>query len=57
VSFYRPSDQRLDFEIPISLSSSKMLIPDEVLAGGRWDIKIRWHYEGQELLFKKQITY
>ena len=57
VSFYRPSDQRLDFEIPISLSSSKMLIPDEVLAGGRWDVKIRWHYEGQELLFKKQITY
>ncbi|MDP2060657.1 MAG: FixH family protein [Flavobacteriaceae bacterium] len=57
VSLYRPSDQHLDFEIPISLSSSQMLIPDEVLAGGRWDIKVRWQYENQKLLFKKQITY
>lgn len=57
VSLYRPSDQHLDFEIPISLSSSQMLIPDQMLAGGRWDIKVRWQYDGQKLLFKKQITY
>lgn len=57
VSLYRPSDQHLDFEIPISLSSSQMLIPDQMLAGGRWDIKVRWKYDGQKLLFKKQITY
>ncbi|MFL9843199.1 FixH family protein [Flavobacterium rhizosphaerae] len=47
VSLYRPSDQRLDFEIPISLSNHPyLLIPKKGLAGGRWDITVDWAYEG-----------
>lgn len=57
VSLYRPSDQRLDFEIPISLSSSLMLIPDSLLVGGRWDITVNWQYQGEPLLYKKQLFY
>jgi hypothetical protein len=55
ISLYRPSDQSLDFEIPISLSSSNLLIPEDVLAGGRWDIYIDWSYEDTEYFNKKGI--
>ncbi|MEC4114250.1 FixH family protein [Myroides pelagicus] len=45
VSLYRPSDQTLDFDIPISLSSSNLLIPNTKLgSGGRWDISVEWSY-------------
>src|SRR5690606_19873685 len=55
ISLYRPSDEKLDFEFPISLSSSNLLIPEEVLAGGRWDIYIDWSYESTEYFNKKGI--
>src|SRR5690606_13964030 len=55
ISLYRPSDEKLDFEIPISLSSSNLLIPRNVLADGRWDIIIDWKYEGTEYFNKKSI--
>lgn len=56
ISLYRPSDEKLDFEIPISLSSSNLLIPRNVLADGRWDIAIDWKYEDTEYLNKKSIS-
>jgi hypothetical protein len=56
VSLYRPSNQKLDFEIPISLSSSNLLIPKTNLVDGRWDISIEWEYEGKEYLNKKEIS-
>ncbi len=55
ISLYRPSDEKLDFEIPISLSSSNLLIPRNVLADGRWDIYVDWKYEGTEYFNKKSI--
>ncbi|MGG7036527.1 MAG: FixH family protein, partial [Flavobacterium sp.] len=38
VSLYRPSNQKLDFDTPISLSGSDLLIPKNNLVGGLWDI-------------------
>ncbi|RAR50962.1 FixH family protein [Flavobacterium lacus] len=55
VSLYRPSNLKLDFEVPISLSGSHLLIPKNNLVGGRWDISIDWTYEGKEILTKKTI--
>ncbi|MEZ4837830.1 FixH family protein [Flavobacterium sp.] len=55
VSLYRPSNQKLDFEVPISLSGPYLLIPKNNLVGGRWDISIDWTYEGKEILTKKTI--
>jgi nitrogen fixation protein FixH len=52
VSLYRPSSQKLDFEIPISLSSPHLLIPKSNLAGGLWDISIDWEYDGVKYLNK-----
>lgn len=55
VSLYRPSNKKLDFEVPISLSGSHLLIPENTLVGGRWDISIDWTYDGKEILTKKTI--
>ena len=56
VSLYRPSSQKLDFEIPISLSSPHLLIPKSNLAGGLWDISIDWEYDGVKYLNKDSFT-
>ena len=56
VSFYRPSSQKLDFEIPISLSSPHLLIPKSNLAGGLWDISIEWNYDGVNYLNKDSFN-
>lgn len=56
VSLYRPSSQKLDFEIPISLSSSNLLIPKTKLTGGRWDISVDWSYQGKGYLNKEKVN-
>jgi nitrogen fixation protein FixH len=55
VSLYRPSNKKLDFEVPISLSSSTLLIPKKSLVGGQWDINMEWQYEGKSYLTKETI--
>jgi nitrogen fixation protein FixH len=57
VSLYRPSSQKLDSEIPISLSSPRLLIPKSNLVSGRWDISVDFEYEGKKYLSKKTIYY
>lgn len=57
VTFYRPSNKNLDFDVPISLSNTHLLIPDERLLAGRWDIKISWEYEGEMYLHKESVVY
>lgn len=57
VSLYRPSNKHLDFDLPISLSQDYLLIPDNRLLDGRWDIKVSWEYKGEAYLFKEKTTY
>ncbi|AIG29959.1 cytochrome Cbb3 oxidase maturation protein CcoH [Flavobacterium psychrophilum] len=56
VSLYRPSNKNLDFEIPISLTNTTLLIPKKSLVGGRWDINMEWQYDGKSYL-TKEIVY
>jgi len=56
VSLYRPSNQKLDNDFQISLSTSNLLIPKSDLAGGRWDIIVDWQYEGKNYLNKEMLT-
>lgn len=55
VAFYRPSDKKFDFEIPISLSGSSINVPKSKLLGGRWNINMEWQYEGKKYLTKEII--
>lgn len=55
VSLYRPSNKKLDFEVPISTSSPTLLIPKSRLVGGLWDITLAWQYEGKDYIYKQNI--
>ncbi len=57
VFLYRPSNKQLDFEANISLSKPYLLIPDNRLVDGRWNIKIDWQYNGKSYLYKTPINY
>ena len=56
VSLYRPSNKKLDFQIPISLSdATTLLIPIKSLVGGRWGVNMEWQYDGKSYLSKETI--
>lgn len=57
IFLYRPSNKQLDFEIPISISKSYLLMPDKRLLGGRWNIEINWQYNNTNYFYEKEITY
>ncbi len=57
VFLYRPSNKQLDFETAISLSGTYLLIPDNRLVDGRWNMKIDWQYNGKSYLFKAALNY
>jgi hypothetical protein len=57
VSLYRSSNKKLDFEIPISISGSTLLIPNKSLVGGLWDISLQWNYDGKNYISKETIYF
>lgn len=57
VSLYRPSNKRLDVDLPIHLSDVRLLIPNKGLVEGRWDITVFWEYQNEKYLHKESITY
>lgn len=57
VFLYRPSSQKLDFDLPIYLTNSNFLIPKRSLVGGLWDISVDWTYENTSYLNKETIYY
>lgn len=57
VSLYRPSNKLLDYEFPISISNNYLLIPENRLLDGRWDIKVFWEFKGEAYLFKESVVY
>ena len=57
ISLYRPSNQKLDFETKISLSSPIMLIPNHKLVGGLWEISIHWNVGELTYLIKETVYF
>ena len=55
VAFYRSSNKKFDFNVPIILSGSSLNIPKKRLLGGRWEINMEWQYEGKQYLTKETI--
>lgn len=55
VVFYRPSNKKFDFEVPISITTAVLTVPKEKLLGGRWDINMEWQYEGKQYLTKEVV--
>ncbi len=58
IHLYRPSNKVLDFEIPLTgLETNEVIIPDEKMINGRWNIMVNWTYKNKEYLFKKEINH
>ncbi len=56
VFLYRPSNKQLDFEIPISISNTYLLVPEKRLLDGRWNITVSWRHKNKDYLFKKELN-
>jgi nitrogen fixation protein FixH len=57
VFLYRPSNKQLDFQLPLKLTGTKLLIPGDRLLEGRWNITIEWEQEGTAFLYRDEIVY
>lgn len=57
VFMYRPSNKQLDFVKKISLSNHSLLVADERLLDGRWNIRVEWYVGENAYLYKKEIIY
>lgn len=55
VSLYRPSNKKLDLEIPISLENQEMIIPAEKLVEGKYKLSINWKSNETTYLYKKDL--
>lgn len=40
VKFYRPSSEKLDFQLPLKIEDTRMFIPKELLQKGLWKVDI-----------------
>jgi hypothetical protein len=57
VNLYRPSNEKLDFELPLRSSDNRFLVPADHLVEGRWNISIKWEFNGKPYLFRSKLTY
>ena len=57
IFLYRPSNKALDSHIEININQHKLLISEEALVSGRWDIVIDFTYNNQKYFYKEQIIY
>lgn len=56
IHFYRPSNPKLDFDIPLSLNSDgSQIISTKKFAAGFWRLKLNWTMEGNEYYNEKEI--
>ena len=46
-----------DFKKEIVLDKNTMLVVDDKLINGRWNVKVDWKYDDQEYMFKKNLFY
>ena len=57
LNFYRPSDSRLDFKIPIKLTGeNKQIISTKIFAKGFWKVKIYWGENENDFYSEKSFV-
>lgn len=56
VRFFRPSDVRKDFIVPLELDEQSMLyVPGEKFTAGRYEVQISWQANGRSFYVKKDL--
>lgn len=57
VKLYRPSDARLDRELPLNVNAAGIQdVSTAQLASGLWKLRITWQVDGQEFYSEKPIV-
>jgi hypothetical protein len=57
IKFQRPSNNKIDFQLPIKLTTADYLILDDNLVQGIWNVKIEWTVNGNTYLLKEKLMY
>ncbi|MDV7188412.1 FixH family protein [Lutibacter sp. TH_r2] len=57
IYFQRLSNSKIDFELPIKLETNTVLIKNQDLVEGKWNVKIEWKAKEKEYLLKQKINY
>jgi len=57
INFQRPSNNKLDFQIPINITKNEFMIGNDKLVEGIWDVKIDWYVGKQTFLLKQTLSY
>lgn len=59
VHFYRPSNEKLDFTVPIHKNQSLFVINKNKLAKGKWIVQVSWYYANQKnhTFYKEQTVF
>ncbi len=55
VHFFRPSDKNLDYHMQIPLSDTILSIDKNILARGRYQVKMEWQMQGESYYLKKDL--
>ena len=57
IRFFRPSNAKLDFTLPLQLNQDhQQHIPTHSLAKGLWRVHLTWQRQGQDYFLEKVIT-
>ncbi|MBS9766423.1 MAG: FixH family protein [Flavobacteriaceae bacterium] len=57
VELLRLSDEKADITLPVIVENHRLLIKDEKLIKGQYQITIDWEVNGQGYMLKKEIMY
>ncbi len=56
INFFRPSDEKLDFEVDINLSPDfKQFVNLDNVKNGKWKIKLNWKKDSTEYYLEKDV--
>jgi nitrogen fixation protein FixH len=57
VKLYRPSDKKFDFTLPIKLTNNEMIVPQDKLLPGNWEVILDWKHQGKDYLINQSVYF
>ncbi|WP_269223300.1 FixH family protein [Flavobacterium sp. IMCC34518] len=56
VAFYRASNKKFDFQLPLVFTdAASVFVSNDKLIGGEWNINMEWKYKGKSYLTKEKV--
>ena len=57
IHFYRPSNAKLDFDLPLAVDEQgSQIIPASNLQGGLWKVRVHWTASGKEYFHDQSLV-